>query len=113
MKTNLKILLFTFLFCGNIFNASADRGTFKKRSKIHLNINTVASLKNSIAFNLRSGLSYKGSTVLNHTQLGGMVLNNSIVSYKKGNAVYIIPYKQKVFIPSYNAATGYKLIIRP
>lgn len=114
MYRSLKILLFIVLLSGIINIASADRGSFaKKRSKTHLNIAILPTLKNSIAFNLKSGLNYKGSSILNHGQVGNVMLNNTVISYKKGNSIYIIPYKQKVLIPSYSPESGYKLIIRP
>lgn len=92
--------------------AIADRGGFGRRNKIHFNIITLNTLKNSVAFNLKSGLNYKGYKVLNYQQVGNSVFTNSIVSYQKGNTIYILPYKQKVLTQSYNPASGYKLIIR-
>ena len=107
-----KISLIALLFCCGTYFAIADRGGFGRKNKVHFNITTVSTLKNSIPFNLNSGLNYKGSTVLYRQQIGNSFFNNSIISYKKGNTVYIVPYKQKVLIPSYTAASGYKLIIR-
>lgn len=94
--------------------ASADRGGFgRKRAKIHLNILTFNTLKRSITFNLKSGLTYRGSTMVDQQQIGNSLFNSSVLSYKKGNTVYILPIKQKILIPDYNPSTGYKLIIRP
>lgn len=101
------------LVCGVCVFAFADRGGFIKKNKTHLNINTSGNLRNSIAFNLKSGIVYRGSTILNHQQIGNNLINDALISYKKGNTVYILPYKQKVLIPSYSQEAGYKLIIRP
>ena len=93
--------------------ASADRGGFgRKRSNIHLNITTLSTLRSSIYYNLRSGLSYKGSTYLGQEQVGNSFYANTLISYKKGNTVYILPYKHKILIPQYSAEGGSKLIIR-
>ena len=111
----LSKILFVLVFfnCASAL-ASADRGGFgRKRSRVHLNIPTFNSLKRSITFNLKSGLSYRGSLLVEHQQVGNTFYNSTLLTYKKGNTVYILPYKQKILIPDYKPATGYKLIIRP
>lgn len=114
MKTIVKILLVSVLFgCGSAI-ASAHRGGMgRKRSKIHLNIVTLNNLRQSIHFNLKSGLNYRGSFQLDQQQIGNSIFNSQLLSYKKGNTIYIMPYKQKILIPDFNPSTGYKLIIRP
>lgn len=112
MKKYSKIASILVLICGVCLFAFADRGTFVKKNKAHLNIKTNGNLKNSIPFNLKSGLTYRGS-FLSHSQvIGNSLVSDAYVSYKKGNTVYIVPYKQKVFIPQYSQKDGYKLIIR-
>jgi hypothetical protein len=107
-----KIAAIVLLFCFVTYVAIADRGGFGRRNKIHFNIITLNTLKNSIAFNLKSGLTYRGNTILNQQQISNSIFTNTIVSYQKGNTIYILPYKQKVLIQSYSPASGYKLIIR-
>lgn len=110
----LSKITFVLLLIGCLHEiANADRGIFgKKRNKVQLNISTVNTLKRSIPFNLKSGLTFKGSTLLNSQQIGHNLFNTALISYKKGNTVYILPYKQKLLIPSYSPQAGYKLIIR-
>ena len=113
MKKISKILFVLILvsFTGTI--ATADRGSFgKKKNKIQLNIVTFNTLKKSIPFNLKSGLTFRGSNILNSEQVGNAFFNTTLISYKKGNTVYLLLYKQKVLIPEYSASTGSKLIIR-
>jgi len=112
MIQSSKIATIILLFCFVTLVAIADRGGFGRKNKISFNITTLGTLKNSIPFNLRSGLKYRGNTVLNKQQIGSSIFTNSIISYQKGNTIYIVPYKQKVLIQSYSAASGYKLIIR-
>ena len=107
-----KIAAIILLFCFVAYVAIADRGGFGRRNKIHFNIITLNTLKNSVAFNLKSGLAYKGNTLLNHQQVGNSIFTNNLVSYQKGNTIYILPYKQKVMLQSYTPSSGYKLIIR-
>ena len=112
MFKNSKLALVAVLFCLVTLVALADRGGFGRRNKIHFNITTLNTLKNSIAFNLKSGLHYKGATILNHQSVGNSIFTNSLLSYQKGNTIYILPYKQKVLIQSYTPGSGSKLIIR-
>ncbi|MBA2563154.1 MAG: hypothetical protein H0V14_09635 [Chitinophagaceae bacterium] len=113
MKKFSKILFFLTLFSFIIWVAIADRGGFgRKRNKIQLNITALTTLRNSISLNLRSGVSFKGSQILNRKQIGNFVINTDIISYKKGNSIYVLPYKQKIVIPSFSQTSGYKLIIR-
>lgn len=113
MNKYFKITAFVALFfCGVYFIAFADRGGFVKKTKTHLNVAAEGSLKNSIAFNLKSGIEYKGSFFLNRQQIGNSIISDAFISYKKGNTIYILPYKQKVVIPEYSEKDGYKLIIR-
>ncbi len=107
-----KISTLILLICFVTYVALADRGGFGRRNKIHFNIVTLNTLKNSISFNLKSGLSYKSYNILNKQEVGNSIFSNSIVSYQKGNTIYILPYKQKILIQSYTPASGYKLIIR-
>jgi len=93
--------------------AFADRGGFiRKSNKVKLNINAAGTLKKSIAFNLKSGLVFKGSTLLSNQQIGNTLFSKGLMTYRKGNIVYIMPFKQKMLIPQFDPATGSKLVIR-
>jgi hypothetical protein len=107
-----KIVTVLLLVCGVCVFAFADRGGFVKRNKTQLNIKTNGNLKNSIPFNLKSGLTYRGSFLTDQEQIGNSLVSDAYISYKKGNTVYILPYKQKILIPEYSQKDGYKLIIR-
>lgn len=107
-----KIVAAVLLFCGVYFFSFADRGGFVKKNKPHLNIETNGNLKNSIPFNLKSGLTYRGSFFTNSQKIGNSIVSDAYISYRKGNTVYILPYKQKIAIPEYSQKDGYKLILR-
>ncbi len=100
------------MICGVCLIATADRGGFVKKNKTRLNIVTSNTLKNSLRFNLKSNLNYKGSFFINQRQIGNTLVSDALISYKKGNTIYLLPYKQKILIPEYTQAEGYKLIIR-
>jgi hypothetical protein len=108
-----KLLTIVLLF--SIANvAIADRGVAKKnKNKTTFNISTPTTLRNSIAFNLKSGLSYKGSLLSSTKTVGTSIVANSLITYQKGNITYIIPYQHKIIIPEYKQGyTGMKIIIR-
>ena len=111
VKTS-KIAVVVLLICFVTLVATADRGGFGRRNKVHFNIITLSTLKSSIGFNLRSGLAYRGNNTLFQQQVNNSIFTNNIVSYQKGNTIYLLPYKQKFLIQSYTPASGYKLILR-
>ncbi len=108
-----KLLAFAILF-SVVVEASADRGVGKKsKNKTTLNIIAPSNIRNSIAFNLKSGLSYTGTLLNTRKTAGNGMLNSTIVTYQKGNATYIIPYKNKITIAEMKQGyTGMKVIIR-
>lgn len=108
-----KILLLSAL-TGIIFVSFADRGAGKKsKNRISLNIVTNNSLKNSISLNLKSGLKYTGSLLGSTQQQNNVLVSTELVTYQKGNSIYIVPYKQKIIIPEIRQGyTGLKLILK-
>ena len=112
-KIAKKILLLSIL-TGTMLVSFADRGIGKKaKTKIVLKINTNNSIKNSISFNLKAGLKYKGSLLSNVQQQNNSLIASEIVTYQKGNSIYIVPYKQKIIVPEIKQGyTGLKLVIK-
>lgn len=108
------MILIVLMLSGIGFSAMADKGIGKKnKSKVSLNINTGNSLRNSIAINLKTGLKYTGSLLANEQISGSTYLNNTLLTYQKGNTVYIIPHKQVFVVPEMKQGyTGVKLIIK-
>ncbi len=89
----------------------ADRGkiTKKSKSKVGLNITKFNNLRSSIGYNLKTGLSYKGSFIADKTTF----TSTSISSYQKGNTTYYIPYKHKIVVSEMKQGyAGVKLIIK-
>lgn len=92
----------------------ADRGLNKKKNKVVLNINSPYNFKNSLNFNLRNGLKYTGS-LSTHSVTPTTAIPTTfkyLITYQKGNSVYILPYKQRIVSadirPGY---AGAKLVI--
>jgi hypothetical protein len=115
MSKITKIILFSSILSGIVLTTLADRGVGKKNKHIiTLNINTTGSFVNDISLNLKTGLTYKGSLLSNTSQTSSTsVTTNTFLTYKKGNTIYILPFKQKILVPEVSQGyTGMKLIIR-
>ena len=115
MKKITKMLLVVSVLAGIAFSALADRGIGKKsKSKVELNMSTTGGLRNSISLNLKAGLKYTGSLLTKQQFTGSNMYNTTLITYQKGNTVYIIPSKQMVAVPEMKQGyTGLKIIIRP
>ncbi len=97
-----------------MFVSFADRGVGKKKSKITLNIKTTSTFSSSLNFNLRNGMKYTGSLINNAAPtLNPANFRNTLITYQKGNNIYVLPAKQKVLVPDVRQGyAGTKLIIR-
>lgn len=115
MIKGTKMILGIVILSSITISALADRGIGKKsKSTASLNISTSGSLRNSISLNLKSGLKYRGSLLANHQSDGKTIIKSTLLTYRKGNTVYIIPHKQVVAVPEMSQGyTGMKLIIKP
>lgn len=49
-------------------------------------------------FSLKSGYNYRGSTPFTLEQPKTYIMLNTVVTYQKGNATYILPMKKKVLL---------------
>ncbi len=114
MIKKAKMILVILMLSGIGFSAMADKGIGKKsKAKVTLNINSGNNLRNSISLNLKTGLKYTGSLLVNQEVAGTSYLSNSLLTYQKGNTVYIIPQKQIIAMPDMKQGyTGMKLIIK-
>jgi hypothetical protein len=114
MKRHIRKMMVVSMLVSVGTIAFADRGAGKKsKAKTILNISTATPLKSSIFGSLKSGLTYKGSLLTTRQTSTGSMVNNSLMTYQKGNTTYIIPYKSKITVPDTKQNyTGVKLIIR-
>jgi hypothetical protein len=114
MLKKAKMILVVLMLSGVGFSALADKGVGKKnKTKITLNINPGNSIRKSISLNLKTGLKYTGSLMATLQVSGTSYLNSTLLTYQKGNTVYIIPQKQIYTVPEIKPGyTGLKLIIK-
>ena len=111
-----KMILVVLMLSGIGFSAMADKGIGKKgKTTVNLNITTTgSSLRNSISLNLKTGLKYTGSLLVSQEQISNNTFStNSLLTYQKGNTVYVIPQKQVIVVPDIKQGyTGMKIIIK-
>jgi hypothetical protein len=59
---------------------------------------TAADFLGPRTITLRSPQNYRGNTLYSTSRSGKFILLNTVVTYQKGNATYILPLKKKVFL---------------
>lgn len=61
-------------------------------------------------FTLKSGYNYRGNNLLNLHNEKKYIMLNTVVTYQKGNATYILPMKKKVLLDkvTFNPAASKK-----
>jgi hypothetical protein len=78
------------------FATLGDGGKRSKASKGKLLAPTSATL-NYKGFSLKSGYHYRGNSLFN-TAKEKIVTLNTVITYHKGNATYILPLKKKMLL---------------
>jgi len=75
--------------------ASKGGGGDKKKDNTSLKTN-FTPIRTTNGFTLKAGPSFSGSFVLGAEKTNNYVSFNTLVTYEKGNSIYIIPYRYKV-----------------
>jgi hypothetical protein len=110
----IKTMLLAAVLMGTAHSAFADRGIGKKsKSRVNISLIGTSSIKNSLFSNLKSGLTYRGSILLKRqTITTNGTFNNSVVSFQKGNTIYILPTRNRIVMPEIKQGyTGLKIVI--
>ena len=112
MKKTIRILFLLAMLTSQVLVSFADRGIGKKKTKIVLNIKTPNNFTSSLNFNLKNGMKYTGNIATSSVTVPTSTIN-SLITYQKGNSVYILPVKHKVIVAEVRKGyTGTKLIIQ-
>lgn len=80
---------------GVVCLALASSGGGKAKSKSSLE-SGFAPKSSYSGFSLKAGPRYSGSQIFSAQRTGNQVLFNSVVTYQRGNTVYILPYRFKL-----------------
>jgi len=101
VKPVLKRKLVTALFVGLSLAAFATLGEGGKKSVAARGKNFLSARSatyNYRSFSLKSGYNYRGNAFLNTERGGKFVMLNTVMTYQKGNATYILPLKKKLLL---------------
>jgi hypothetical protein len=66
--------------------------------------NSVVVYNFSKHFTLRSGFNYKSNDLLSAPATRNFIMLNTVITYQKGNATYVMPLKKKVLLEKVNFA---------
>lgn len=97
-----KTLVTLSLLClyGVVFGSFTGAGD-KKDNKDTKNTKVYSNLKSTMHFSLRNGMLYRSNKIISTQRTEKSVIYNSVVTYHKGNTIYIIPFKQSVFLSKF------------
>jgi hypothetical protein len=101
LRSFLKRKLATVLLVGASLAAFATLGDGSKKSVVSRSNNllsTRAVTYNYKTFSLKSGYNYRGNSFLNTTGSEKVIQLNTVMTYQKGNATYILPLKKKLLL---------------
>ena len=57
-------------------------------------------IRTTNGFTLKSGPTYRGSQLFSQQKKNDVITFNSVITYKRGNTTFILPYKYKMSLPS-------------
>jgi hypothetical protein len=92
-KTLISALLIAVV--GLAFASKGGGGEKKKDNSIPLKTN-FTPIRTTNGFTLKSGPSYTGSSLLRQEKTEGYISFHTLVTYQKGNSIYILPYNFKM-----------------
>jgi len=78
------------------FAILGDKGKNTRSRASLLSNNNISVMPGS--FSLRSGYNFRGSQIINTTKSGEYINLNTVLTYQRGNATYIVPLKKKIYI---------------
>jgi hypothetical protein len=82
------------------FAVLGDKGRNSKNRSSLSNQNFSISPGN---FSLKSNYNFRGSQIINPAKSEEYINLNTVLTYQKGNATYIVPLKKKIYITTCNA----------
>ena len=93
-----KTLMLTALMCLYVVSFGSYVGGDKKDTKDNKNTKVYSNLKSTMNFSMRNGMLYRSNKIINTQRCEKSVLYNSVITYSKGNTIYIIPHKQSLLL---------------
>jgi len=99
LKKKIATLLFITASAAAFATLGDGGGNKKNTSSSDQSLLTNKPTYNYKSFSLKSGYNYRGSNILNlNKQEDKYVTLNTLVTYQKGNATYVLPLKKRVLL---------------
>ncbi|HMO33163.1 MAG TPA: hypothetical protein PKE63_01455 [Lacibacter sp.] len=95
---SISVLLLTTAMVSVAVAASWNTGGGRKKAASSSSV--VTNLRD-MPLSMRQGFQYKGGLSFTRQGTGGISMGTSSVYYQKGNVLYVIPHKQKVFFQKF------------
>ena len=97
-----KTLITLSLMClyGVVFGSFVGASD-KKDNKDTKNTKVYSDLKSTMHFSMKNGMTYRSNKIITTQRTEKSVIYNSLVTYHKGNTIYIIPFKQSTFLSKF------------
>ena len=90
-----KSLVVGFAMIGTVVLALASSGGGGKKNSLASTKQGFSPLKSSTVLTLKAGPNYSGSYIYS-SQQNNVVSYNTLVTYQKGNTIFVLPYKYKL-----------------
>jgi hypothetical protein len=92
----LKKTIVSFSLVGVVALALASSGGGNKKKSAKLFDPEFTPIKTTSGFSIRAGASYSGSLITSTQKNKSSVNINSLVTFQKGNTIYILPNKHRI-----------------
>ena len=86
--------------------AFASKGGGGNRKKIPSFKNDFVPIRTTSGFTMKTGVTYAGSHIFGVEKNDKHFSFNTLVTYQKGNTIYIMPYKYKVSSSAFNTGSS-------
>lgn len=106
IKKLTRLTLVSVLMIVVVALAFASKGSGGGKKKTPAFKNDFVPIRTTTGFTLRAGAMYTGSHTFSVEKTDKVFSFNTVVTYQKGNTIYILPYKYKVNITGFNAGTS-------
>ncbi len=93
-----KVLVLTVLFSMAQYVFAVDGNMNGGGSRSKTSKSKFSTIKSDLNLSLKYGYSYNGNKSFDFRKTNNVILVNSVVTYKKGNVTYILPYKNKIIL---------------
>jgi hypothetical protein len=88
-----------------ILTFASSGGGGGDKNKNMPSINQFTPIRTTSGFTLKSGPTYRGSQLFTQEKRKDALVFNSVITYKRGNTTFILPYKYKMNLASAKTCT--------